>query len=160
MTLENILESIWTRGLGTVSTPTTHRRTNLERAGLHVTDPERITDCPVLRAAGWPLRMLEGFRNGRYVSSALYHENDYELITVIEMVLPPFTCVLHRGNPRMVKSPVKLPLEPLSRMGNAVIVSDGAFLFSRKTYPGRRQGDMISRQLEEVTYLEELAAAL
>jgi hypothetical protein len=160
MTLENIIESIWSRGLGTAMAPAAGSRTALERSGLHVTDPERTTSCPVLRAVGSPLRVLEGFRNGRYVSSALYRENDYEVITTIEMVLPPFTCVLHRGIPRMVKSPVKLPLEPLSRMGNAVIVSDGAFLFSRKSYPGRRPGDMISRQLEEVTSLEELAAAL
>ncbi len=128
----------------------------LLESGLHYTDPDRLVSCPLLSAAGSPILILEGFRSGRFVSSALFNERGFEVITSVECDLPPLTCMVKQGVPRLIKSPVELPLELVRKMGDLVLVCDGRSIFSRKTFRNVCEKSMLNIQIREIISLETL----
>jgi len=132
----------------------------LLESGLHYSDPDRMVNCPLQKATGSPILILEGFRKGRYVLSALFNERNYEVITSIECTLPPITCIVKQGVPRMIKSPIALPLELLRKMGDVAIVSDGSSLFSKKTLRSVDSKGLLNMQIRDVRQLEALISGI
>ena len=128
----------------------------LLESGLHYTDPDRLVSCPLLKAAGSPILILEGFRSGRFVSSALFNERGFEVITSVECDLPPLTCMVKQGVPRLIKSPVELPLELIRKMGDVVLVCDGSSIFSRKSFRDGNTESMLKTQINEIILLETM----
>lgn len=128
----------------------------LEGTGLHLADPDRLINCPFLRATGAPVIVIEGFRFGRYTGSALFSESIHEIVTVIECGLPPFSCRVENGIPRMIRSLIALPLKPLERMGDSELAGDGRCVHCRKTFRTGTPKRILSIQLREIENLERL----
>ncbi len=156
MALENIIGSI----IQATGRTRPGRMGILESAGLHFTDPERYSGSPGLRATGSPVSVAEGFRGDRYINSALFHERGYELVTSVTCSLPAFICDVRLGVPRVIKSPVTLPLEILKRLGTAVIVSDGSRLSSRRYFRRGTRPEITLRQIGDIELLESLITAI
>lgn len=156
MALENIIESIMR---GTVRA-VPGKMGVLEAEGLHFTDPERYSGSPGLRATGSPVCVIEGFRKDRYINSALFNERGYELVTSVSCSLPAFICDVRQGVPRVIKSPVTLPLDILKKLGSALIVSDGNSLSSRRVFRRWSRQRAPMRQITEIELLESLIAGI
>ena len=159
MQIENILQVLFPgtpffRGKNCRDATVSGKDDFLRGTGLHFTDPDRLVNCPVLEAVGSPVLILEGFRQERYVSSALFSERGYEVITSVECAIPPLSCRVKHGVPGMIKSPVVLPLEQLRMMGDVLLVSDGSSIFSRKLFRAGTMNSMPDRQIKEIEMLE------
>ncbi len=156
MALPNILGRIFSETGFTVL----QQNSAAEETGLHFTDPQRFVRSPLFSHVDSPVKLMEGFRSGRYVSSALFSSGGYHCLTSIASRLPVFRSLVRDGIPFVTKSPVALPLAVLRQAGNIELASDGRFIFSLSSRRKRRGIRLMEWQLREVELLESLIEQL
>lgn len=156
MALANILGHI----LSGAGFPALEQKSSAEKTGLHFTDPKRFVRSPLFSHVDSPVKLMEGFRSRRYVSSALFSSHRYHCLTSIASSLPVFRCLVREGIPFVTKSPVAIPLTVLRQAGNIELASDGRFIFSLSSRRKCRKMRFVQWQLREVELLESLIEQL
>jgi hypothetical protein len=133
-----------------------HADTVARGFGLHFTSVERVVRSHFPQCSGTPEWVLEGWRKDRYVNSAFFRSSGPLVYTAVACRLPVFACQLRGGIPRVMRSPVSLPLGILEKAPSMDIASDGTNLFSLRMIRSTSRRKILRTQMESILLTESI----